>query len=155
MQSWRSWQQYTQLYTSVFRTSKRATYKCAAECIDSAASPSLRHQLWTARQQVAKYRSMVRSNQKLQWTNATTGGIVEAASKFLKGTALDLFACQLKCASRPSGGRRLTGEDKLMALSIYHQSPAAYRLLCTIINVAECSLFASLAASNAVWTEFL
>jgi cell shape-determining protein MreC len=48
----------------------------------------LRRQLRTARQQVVKYRSTVRANQKLKRNISTTDDIVEAASKFLKGTAL-------------------------------------------------------------------
>lgn len=80
----------------------------------------LRRQLRTARQQASKYRAMFRENRRLKQNLSTPDKIVEAASKYLKGTALDFFACQLKCAGRRSVGRRWTAEDKLLALSIFH-----------------------------------
>jgi len=57
--------------------------------------------------------------------------IVHAASKYLSGPALEFFACQLRCSGKKSHGRRWTAEDKMLALSIFHRSAAAYRFLCT------------------------
>jgi hypothetical protein len=79
----------------------------------------------TTRQQAANYRAKYRAGENSKRNKSNIDLIIEAAAKFLKGTAVDFFAYRLKCASRRSAGKRWTAEDKLLALSIFHQPPAA------------------------------
>ena len=54
---------------------------------------------------------------------------VDIVSQFISGDLLKFVTTQLKLANRSPYGRRWTDHDKSVALSIYHASPKAYRLL--------------------------
>ncbi|XP_022092724.1 uncharacterized protein LOC110980397 [Acanthaster planci] len=53
--------------------------------------------------------------------------IVEKASEYLSGTALQFFASQLRIAKRRAQGRRYSQQDKHFAWSLYQQNPMAYK----------------------------
>ena len=96
----------------------------------------LRRQLRQARQLVAKYKSEVRTakqQERRQMSNVDQ--IVQASSEYLSGPALEFFAGQLRCSGKRLRGRRWTAEDKMLALSIFHRSAAAYRFLCTYFSL--------------------
>ncbi|XP_072169632.1 uncharacterized protein [Diadema setosum] len=54
--------------------------------------------------------------------------LIKQAGEYLEGTSLSFFASQLKNAARRkrARGRRWTHTDKVVALSLYHQSHRAY-----------------------------
>jgi hypothetical protein len=55
--------------------------------------------------------------------------VIRGAAKFLSGVPLAFVSTQLRMAGQKPRAKRWTAEDKLLALSIYHRSPAAYRFL--------------------------
>jgi hypothetical protein len=61
--------------------------------------------------------------------NMSVEDVIRGASKFLKGVPLALISSQLRMAGQKPRARRRTAADKLLALSVYHRSPAAYRFL--------------------------
>jgi len=90
----------------------------------------LRRQLRCARQAAAKYRGMIRQQrERSAYRQLSVEEIITAAGGYLEGPALSLLSCQLRQAGRKSRGRRWSPDDKLLALSIFHRSPSAYRFL--------------------------
>jgi hypothetical protein len=95
----------------------------------------LRRQLRSARQQVSRFRAVIKSVKHQKPNLASKEEITEAASKFLKKHVLDFFACQLRSADQSPRRRRWLEEDKLLALSLFHRSPAAYRLMASYFTL--------------------
>ena len=93
----------------------------------------LRRQLNLARQQTAKYRALARESKRRQQRSLTVDEIITAASKYLNGPVLEFFAFQLRCAGQMPRGRRFDANQKLLALSIFHRSPAAYRFMSSFL----------------------
>ena len=54
---------------------------------------------------------------------------INLLSGFFKGRTLKFLTTQIKLANRSSFGRRWSANDKSVALSIYHASPKAFRIL--------------------------
>ena len=58
--------------------------------------------------------------------------VIEVASQYLQKPALSFFESQMRLAKIKAKGRRWTEEDKLFAISLYHQGPKSYRMLSKI-----------------------
>ncbi|XP_032888325.1 THAP domain-containing protein 1-like [Amblyraja radiata] len=67
------------------------------------------------------------SMEKVTKESETISDLIRGAGEFLQGPALSFFASQLQNASGRKRGRRWSYSDKVVALSLYHQSPRAYR----------------------------
>lgn len=65
----------------------------------------------------------------------TPDEIINAASNYLEKMPLAFFSSQIKMSQRKKKGERWTENDKLIALSIYYQSPKAYRFLCKLFRL--------------------
>lgn len=90
----------------------------------------LRRQLRCARQTAAKYRVMMRQQrEQTSSRQLSVEEVIAGAASYLQGPALAFLSCQLRQAGRKSRGRRWSSDDKLLALSIYNQSPSAYCFL--------------------------
>lgn len=61
--------------------------------------------------------------------------IIENASKFLGGTALELFKAQMQYANTKKKGRRYSQVQRSFALGLYFQSARASRYLSKIFNL--------------------
>ena len=61
--------------------------------------------------------------------NLSPESLIQGAANFLEEPALSFFAAQLRNSTRHcrQKGRRWTYSDKVMALSLYHQGPRAYK----------------------------
>jgi len=88
----------------------------------------LRRQLRCARQAATKYQKLYRKEREKK-RQLSADEVVTGASSYLQGPALSLLTCQLRQVGRKSRGRRWSADDKMLALSIYHRSPSAYRFL--------------------------
>ena len=64
-----------------------------------------------------------------KFEEVTAQDIIANASRYLKGTCLHFFSCQITQAKRRARGRRFTRNDKIFAISLYYQSAKAYRFL--------------------------
>jgi hypothetical protein len=81
-----------------------------------------RNQLTTLRRAAVKKRNQ-------STTKMTVEEVIQGASQYLSGVPLAFVSSQLRAVGRKKNGRRWTNADKLLALSIYHRSPATYRFL--------------------------
>ncbi len=67
--------------------------------------------------------------------------VVKAVSTYIEEPALTFFASQLRNSSQrcKAKGRRWTYKDKVIALSLYHQSPRAYQFCSRIFTLPSVS----------------
>lgn len=61
--------------------------------------------------------------------------IIKNASKYLKGTALELFKTLMNFANTPKKGRRYSKVKKNFCMGLYFQSPRAYRFMSKIFHL--------------------
>ena len=75
-----------------------------------------------------KVQLLKKSMEKLTKASQSINELIKGAGEFLEEPALSFFASQLRNSSCrcKAKGRRWTYRDKIIALSLYHQSPRAY-----------------------------
>jgi hypothetical protein len=98
-------------------------------------SPRKRRLFNCMRRKLSYYRHRLTMSRRLSTAdqekraNMSVEDVIRGASKFLKGVPLAFISSQLRMAGQKPRARRWTAADKLLALSVYHRSPAAYRFL--------------------------
>ena len=82
-----------------------------------------------------------RSMDKVSRESQSISDLIKGASAFLEEPALTFFASQLRNSSQrcKAKGRRWTYKDKVIALSLYHQSPRAYQFCLCIFTLPSVS----------------
>ena len=82
-----------------------------------------------------------RSMYKVSRESQSISDLIKGASAFLEEPALTFFASQLRNSSQrcKAKGRRWTYKDKVIALSLYHQSPRAYQFCLRILTLPSVS----------------
>ena len=87
---------------------------------------------WKAREEKLKddIRRLAAQVEKISNANKLSPEqLVTSAKQYLKGSALSFFELQISQAKKRSKGRRYEIQDKVFAISLYYQSPKAYRFL--------------------------
>ncbi|KAG8222590.1 hypothetical protein J437_LFUL002582 [Ladona fulva] len=64
--------------------------------------------------------------------------VIDFLKSMMSETAAEFLASQMRCSKRKAKGRRWTHKEKVIALSIYKQSPKCYRFLRSMV-VLPCS----------------
>ena len=97
------------------------------------------------RVRTTRLRKKVHNLQKMM-SNMTSGAetikqLIDGASKYIKEPALSFFASQLRNSSKQTKprGRRWSYTSKVIALSLYHQSPRAYQFCSRIFTLPSVS----------------